>query len=84
MSVSTLRPLRDIATDILNDPALHGNSRYFAEAYLIPMLSLETTKDNYYLDSGDSIVRYALANLSYYRGEKARILKAELKAHLGK
>jgi hypothetical protein len=77
-----MRPLHDIARDILNDSRLSGNSRVYAEAYLEPMLYLNTVDDYYYLDSGDSIVRYALANLTHYRGEKARELKAELKSHL--
>ena len=77
-----MRPLHDIAFDILNDDALKGNTRVYSEAYLKPMLMLSTTQDMYYLDSWDSIVRYALANLTHYRGEKAKALKAELKAHL--
>lgn len=77
-----MRPLCEIAVDILRDPALKGNSRVYATAYLEPMLSLSTVEDNYYADSGDSIVRYALGNLQHYRGDNAKALKAELKAHL--
>lgn len=77
-----MRYLYEIARDILHDPDLKGNSRVYASAYLEPMLTLETINDSYYLDSGESVVRYALANLTHYRGEKARTLKAELKEHL--
>ena len=77
-----MRPLYEIAQDILADPALKGNARVYSEAYLVPMLSLYTVDDNYYADSGDSIVRYALGNLQHYRGDKAKALKAELKSHL--
>lgn len=80
----TMRKICEIAYDILRDPALKGNSRTYATAYLQPMLNLNTIEDNYFADSGDSIVMYALANLNYYRGENARALKAELKAHLDK
>jgi len=38
--------------------------------------------ENYFADSGESVVRYALSNLSTWKGEKARQIKAELKAML--
>ena len=50
--------------------------------YLKPMLSLTTVNENYGYDSGESVVLYALSNLSQYRGENARAYKAELKEHL--
>jgi hypothetical protein len=48
--------------------------------YLEPMLSLSSIDDDYYYDSGRSVVLYALSNLGQWRGEKARAIKAELKA----
>lgn len=76
------RPLYEIAGDILDDPALKGNSRTFTRPYLNAMLSLTDTSQNYGADSGDMIVRYALSNLTHYRGDLARGYKAELMAHL--
>jgi hypothetical protein len=39
-------------------------------------------KDNYYQDSGTSVVSYLLGNLTTYKGETARAIKAELNARL--
>lgn len=77
------RPLYDIAQDIISDYADRGKSvHYSALPYVEAMLCLNTIDDYYYHDSGDSIVRYALSNLSSWRGEKARAIKAELRAML--
>jgi hypothetical protein len=46
------------------------------------MKSLTSISDTYYADSADSIVRYALSNLTSWRGEKARQIKAELNGML--
>jgi hypothetical protein len=46
------------------------------------MRSLETCRDAYGADSGASIVAYFLSNASGFKGDAARALKAELKAHL--
>ena len=54
----------------------------YAEAYVTPMKSLTSISDTYYADSADSIVRYALSNLTSWRGEKARQIKAELNGML--
>jgi hypothetical protein len=85
MSTQTqLRPLYEIAQDALASDSLKGNTRIYAEAYLKPMLSLSSVQENYMYDSGESIVIYALANLQHWRGDTAKRIKAELKAHLGK
>jgi len=56
---------------------------YFgAVPYLEAMASLDSIRDPYGFDSGESVVRYFLANAANYRGEKARAIKAELKAML--
>lgn len=73
------RLIREIAREI-NDLWLNVN--YAAEPYLRAMLSLDSIEDNYYFDSGDSVVRYFLANAGTWRGEDARRIKAELKALL--
>ena len=52
---------------------------YFgAVPYLDAMYSLRTVKDTFGCDSGKSIVAYFLCNASTWRGETAKIIKAEL------
>jgi len=46
------------------------------------MYSLNSIDDMYIYDSGKSVVRYFLSNASTWRGDKAREIKAELKAML--
>ena len=71
------RKLYEIASEIRND---WGKKMYFgAKPYVQAMMCLESVKDNYILDSGDTIVRYFLANASTWRGETARRIKKELK-----
>lgn len=85
MSTQTaLRPLHEIAHEALNSDSLKGSTRIYAEAYLKPMLNLTSVHDNYLYDSGESVVLYALSNLQHWRGDTAKRIKAELKAHLGK
>jgi len=55
----------------------------YAEPYLEAMLSLNSINDNYYFDSGKSIVLYFLSNASGFRGEAAKRIKAELKQLAG-
>ena len=71
------RSLGEIALEIEREC---GDKRWYvyAEAYVTPMKSLNTITDQYYADSADNIVRYALANLGSWRGETARRVKAEL------
>ena len=54
----------------------------YAEPYLEAMQSLNSINDNYYFDSGKSIVLYFLSNANTWRGEDARRIKAELKEML--
>lgn len=71
------RKLYEIASEIRND---WGKKMYFgAKPYVQAMMRLGSVKDNYMLDSGDTIVRYFLANASTWRGETARRIKKELK-----
>lgn len=84
MHTTTLRPLHEIAQEALGCASLKGNTRYYAEAYLRPMLSLESVQDWYKLDTGESVVLYALSNLQHWRGDDAKRIKAELKSHLPK
>ena len=78
----TKRTLSAIATEALSCDTLKGNARAWAGAYLEPMTTLETVHDTYGQDSARIIVAYALSNLSAWRGDDARRIKAELNAHL--
>ena len=73
------RCIHEIAKEALADPALKGNARTYSEAYLVPMTTMCYVTDVYGLDSGAHIVRYALSNLTSWRGDTARAIKAELK-----
>ena len=76
-----LRPLSEIAYEIADECS--GKAWYApAEAYVTPLQSLTTITDSYFADSAESIVAYALSNLTSWRGEKAKAVKAELKMHL--
>lgn len=71
------RPLYKIAVEIRDN---WENVNYAAEPYLEAMEALNSVHDNYYCDSGKSVVLYFLANASSWRGDVARRIKAELKA----
>ena len=49
-----------------------------AVPYLEAMSDLQSVNDNFYADSGRSVVAYFLANAQTWRGEKAREIKKEL------
>jgi hypothetical protein len=81
------RPINELAEIIYNEAReerRQGKGKWFvyAKPYVEAMGSLSTITDNYYMDSGHSVVSYALANLSGWKGEVARQVKAELKQHL--
>lgn len=71
-----VRPLYVIARDIKAD---WKNVHFGAKPYLDAMMTLDSVDDNYYFDSGKSIVIYFLSNANTWRGAKAREIKAELK-----
>ena len=71
------RPLYVIAEDIRKD---WKKVNYAAKPYLDAMSELNSISDKYYFDSGKSIVSYFLANAGTWRGDVARLIKAELKA----
>lgn len=73
------RSICAIAQDITRD---WKNVNYAARPYLDAMYTLSAISDRYYMDSGESIVRYFLSNATAWRGDKAREIKAELKAML--
>jgi len=70
-------PLYRVAEIIRKDwgPKVH----FSAVPYLQAMSSMKSENDDYGLDSGKSIVLYFLANATTWRGDVARIVKAELK-----
>jgi len=75
------RPLYSIASEIQKD----WRKPYFgAIPYLKAMFGLESIDQSYYFDTGDSVVRYFLANASTWKGDTARRIKAELKTMLKK
>lgn len=78
--VTEVRPLSVIAAEVLRLWTSPAN--YAAKPYLRAMLSLRTVSDNYGADSGEFIVLYALSNMQTWRGDDARRIKKELKAHL--
>ena len=51
---------------------------YAAKPYLEAMATLQSVKDMYYCDTGESIVAYFLCNATSWRGEVAREIKKEL------
>ena len=55
---------------------------YAAQPYLAAMACISTVDDNYGCDSGRSIVAYALNNMQSFRGEIAKLIKAELRRRI--
>lgn len=73
------RDLRDIATIISRE----WKKPYFgAVPYLQAMDHLRDIKDNYFLDSGESIVSYFLCNANTWKGPIAKAVKNELKRRI--
>ena len=71
------RPISTIAAEIRKE---WKKVNYAAVPYLDAMGSLNSINDQYYYDSGKSVVLYFLSNASSFRGDAAKRLKAELKA----
>lgn len=69
------RPINEIQKEIVAD---WKNIYFGAVPYLNAMRFLGTVEDEFGLDSAREIINYFLANA--WRGEKARAIKAELKA----
>jgi len=74
-----MRSIATIAYEIKKD---WSNVNYAAKPYLDAMTALNAIDDDYYYDNGKSVVRYFLSNASSWRGDKAKAIKAELKAML--
>lgn len=58
------------------------NVYFGAKPYLQAMATINLSDKNalYLMESADTIVRYFLANATYWRGEDAKRIKAELKS----
>lgn len=54
----------------------------YARPYLDAMKELSSIRSHYYQDTAESVVRYFLANAQGWRGDKAKAIKAELRAML--
>ena len=74
-----MRTINQIASEIENSWA---NVNYAARPYLDAMHELTNINDKYMYDSARSVVLYFLSNASTWRGDKAKAIKAELKAML--
>jgi hypothetical protein len=81
MEDNMTRPLSTIAREIKADPA-YKSAAWCADPYVDAMRQMDSIKDPYFEDSGESVVLYALSNLQSWRGPKAREIKAELKGML--
>jgi hypothetical protein len=76
-------PLRSIANLAYYDWSKAKNGvNYAAQPYLVAMMALDSVSDNYGADSGDMVVRYFLSNARTWRGEVAKLVKAELNRRL--
>lgn len=71
----------DLAAEIRKD---WKNVNFAAKPYLDAMDGLGSVDDQYFMDSGRSIVSYFLSNASGWRGERAAEIKKELKRRLGR
>lgn len=83
--MSDLRPLSAIGREMV--PLLRAlpeshMARWAGLAQAEPLRSLETIHDNYYDDSAEYVVACLLGNITGWRGEDAKRIRAELKAHL--
>ena len=86
MQTTNTRPLYAIASEIdslIMHGHLHPTWYRYAKPYVDAMKELDSIDDNYYYDDGKSVVLYALSNLTSWRGDDARRIKAELKALAG-
>lgn len=75
--------ISSIAQLIRKDYASKGKPVHpHAAPYVSAMACMNSIDDNYGLDDGRGIVAYALGNLSSWRGDTARNVKAELNRRL--
>lgn len=79
------RSLRAIGTEIFRDwkTMRERGENHPAHPYADAMRALDKVTDSYALDSGETIVRYFLANAGGWRGPVAQRVKAELRDMVG-
>ena len=76
-----MRKIYQIAQDIKTEWSKQKSGVYFgAKPYLDAMFSLEDKTSMYGMDSASEICNHFLSNASQFKGEQAKLLKAELKA----
>lgn len=90
MTTTTTRPLWAIADDIAQAAREHRIAKgthpswyAYAGPYVDAMSCLTSIDEDYGADSGRSVVLYCLSNLTSWRGDTARAVKAELKSIAG-
>lgn len=77
------RPIYEIAREIEADYAAKDKPVYWsALPYVNAMLLLNDFNSRYYEDDAASVLTYAVSNLSTWRGETAKRVKAEINAAL--
>lgn len=79
----------ELSTATISEIAMHIEANwpkvsFAAEPYLDAMKSLDKISDNFYADSGYSIVGYFLSNAAGFKGEVAKAVKLELNKRLKK
>lgn len=84
-NTTTLRPLHAIGREMV--PLLRAlpeshMARWAGLAQAEPICSLSTIHDAYGADSGQYVVACLLGNITGWRGEDAKRIRTELKAHL--
>lgn len=78
------RTLRAIAGEITRDwKKMADAEQHPAHPHVDAMLRLEKITDRYAAESGETIVRYFLANAGGWRGPVAQRVKAELRDMVG-
>lgn len=70
------RSISSIAYDIKR---VWAKPYFGAKPYLDAMTQLNSINDTYIYDDARSVIMYFLANASTFRGNDAKVLKAELK-----
>lgn len=77
------RPIREIVADISSEWGEKVRTvGYAAKPYLEALETVSTADDTYGEEKAEHLVRYLLSNLTQFKGERARQLKEELRAHL--
>ena len=73
---------KEVLKTLLAKPGKVPSWIHYSRPYISAMLEIEDIQGKYYLDTAYEVVLRCLCNLQSWRGERARELKAELKALL--